>query len=466
MKIFLKTEVTVDKYNLHEIRRKILIIMLPMALEGLLQVLTGIASSAMVGRLTVEAISAQGISDKVTNITYQLYRGIGIGLTVMTAQKYAQSRKEECKRTYEQTVISLLGITVGIVVVFYFFATTFLRIFTPDMELIAYAQPYFKIAIFGLPAWCVVAVSASFYQGIGDTVTPMKVVAAINVFNIILGYMLIFGKLGAPCLDYYGAAISIAVSRTLGAIIYLYLLYGKNGKFAQMGCRRKPSSELFSKNLKGVYTVGMPAAGEHINWYIGSIILSVIVMNYGTAYFSAYQLGLQAEGLIEVPPTGFSVAATSLISSAIALNDRNLYRIYEREIKKICLGVTIITSCILIFKSELMMALLTDKPELIKIGMTYVIAMGFIQIPQNMSKINCGILRSIGYKKTPMISHLFGTWIIRLPGAFFCGIIAKSPIEFIWLFVAADQLVRYLISFVILKSKKVYDNFEKYAIED
>lgn len=455
-----------DKYNLHEIRKKILIIMLPMALEGLLQVLTGIVSSAMVGRLTVEAISAQGISDKVTNITYQLYRGIGIGLTVITAQKYAQSKNEECKATYEQTVASLLGITVGIVVVFYFFATAFLRIFTPDMELIAYAEPYFKIAIFGLPAWCIIAASASFYQGIGDTITPMKVAAAVNVFNIVIGYMLIFGKLGAPCLDYYGAAVSIAVSRTLGAVIYLYILYGKHGKFAEMGCAGGFARKKAGPALKGVYTVGMPAAAEHINWYIGSIILSVIVMNYGTEYFSAYQLGLQAEGLIEVPPTGFSVAATSLVSAAIALNDRNLYRIYEQEIKKICFGVTIVTSCILIFKSDLMMALLTDKPQLIKIGMTYVIAMGFIQIPQNMSKINCGILRSIGYKKTPMISHLFGTWVIRLPGAFFCGIIAKSPIEFIWLFVAADQLVRYMISFVILKSKKVYENFDRYSIDN
>ena len=63
-------EEKVKIYDKKQICHKILSIMMPMALENLLQVMMGIVSSAMVGRLTVACISAQGMSHKLTDLIY------------------------------------------------------------------------------------------------------------------------------------------------------------------------------------------------------------------------------------------------------------------------------------------------------------------------------------------------------------------------------------------------------------
>ena len=61
------------------------------------------------------------------------------------------------------------------------------------------------------------------------------------------------------------------------------------------------------------------------------------------------------------------------------------------------------------------MTLMTDKPELQAIGVVYVFVMGFIQIPQNLSRIYNGTIRAMGYKNAPMLVAGFGIWIVRIP---------------------------------------------------
>ena len=456
-------EANINIYEKKQIRGKILSILMPMALENLLQVMMGIVSSAMVGRLTVSCISAQGMSHKLTDLIYVVYKGIGVGLTVKVSQKHAQGLNDECKRYFEQTVVSLLGLTVIFGGLFMAFSSALLGIFSDDGALVEYAVPYLRISLLGLPGWSIMLTAAAFYQGLGDTVTPMKVVTTINIINIVLGWLLIFGNFGMPELGYLGASISLVVSRTAGAVIYVVIMYRRGGLMDKLGCKRGFSPAVDRMRLGDIYTLGVPAAGEYMNWQVGSMLLSIMVMNYGEEYFSAYQLGLQAELITEVPANGISVAATALMSAAFSLRDRRLYEVYEKEIKKICITLMAFTSCLLFFGAEFMMSLLTDKPELIQLGMSYVMVMGLIQIPQNLYKVNNGIIRSAGFKNTPFILHMIGTWGVRIPGSFVVSMILKAPIVWVWIFMAADQVLKFIMAVVFKKVKGINEDFEKYA---
>lgn len=456
-------EADVKIYDKKQIRGKILSIMVPMALENMLQVMMGIVSSAMVGRLTVACISAQGMCHKLIDIIYVIYKGIGVGLTVKVSQKHAQGINDECKKYFEQTVISLLGLTVFFAAIYWGLSSALLSIFSDDAALVEYAVPYLRISLLGLPGWSIMLTAAAFYQGLGDTVTPMKVVTAINVINIVLGWLLIFGNLGMPEMGYLGASLSLVISRTSGAIIYLVIMYRRGGLMDKLGCKRRFSMNLDRQRLGDIYTLGVPAAGEYMNWVIGSMLLSIMVMSYGQEYFSAYQLGLQAETILEVPGNGISVAATALMSAAFGLKDRQLYEFYEKEIKKICVILMTFISWILIFRAEFMMSLLTDKPELIRLGMSYVMTMGFIQIPQNLYKVNNGIIRSAGFKTTPFILHMIGTWGIRIPGAFIASMVLHAPIVWVWILMATDQTMKFVMAVIFKKVKRINADFEKYA---
>ena len=102
-----------------------------------------------------------------------------------------------------------------------------------------------------------------------------------------------------------------------------------------------------------------------------------------------------------MPAIGFSTASTTLAARAIGRQDEELRKIYFKELLKVGVVISSITSLLLIFLPRFFMTLMTDKPELQAIGVVYVFVMGFIQIPQNLSRIYNGTIRAMGYKKCP-----------------------------------------------------------------
>ena len=65
-------------------------LVLPVITENILQMSAGLITSAMIGRLMADDISAQGISLRVYNTFWSLFKGIGIGATVVAALRYGQ----------------------------------------------------------------------------------------------------------------------------------------------------------------------------------------------------------------------------------------------------------------------------------------------------------------------------------------------------------------------------------------
>lgn len=428
-------------YNLKTIRKEIILIMLPIVAENCLQMLTSFVATAMVGRLLEIDISAQGMCTKIVDLSYYLFKGAGVALVVLIAKRMARGETNASRTIFEKTAVSALVISGLLCVLFWFQAELFLSIFTDEDALIIHSAKYMRILLFCLPLWGISACISGVYQGKGDTKTPMYLAAFTNLLNVVLCWGLIFGNLGMPKLGYLGAAVSLVISRSIGGILGVLLLYSRRfGIFTLSGER-----ETVDSVLKEVYSIGLPNAGEATVWQIASIILSRIILLYGSASFAAYQLGLQAELMTEFPAVGFSVAATSLVSRAIGLQDKTLYEIYKRELMVSCTLISVVTSSLLIFLPQVFMHLLTDNAELTAIAIPYIMVMGIAQIPQNLNKIYAGILRSAGYKTAPLKIQLIGNWVIRIPLCLLCAYGLKLPILAIWFVMAADQITKCLL---------------------
>jgi len=171
------------------------------------------------------------------------------------------------------------------------------------------------------------------FQGCGNTKTPMYIAIIVNIINVILGYLLIYGKFGFPKLSLIGAAIALLVSQMSGALLGLYLLYNKRHGLFSTFTNNKDMFKIDFNLMKQVYSIGIPAAFESMFWQFSAIIMSKIILSYGEVTFAAYQLGLQAEILSEMPAVGVGVAATSLTANAIGRRDDLLLKAYTRTIK-------------------------------------------------------------------------------------------------------------------------------------
>lgn len=441
-------------YDSKVIRKQILFLIIPVMLENVFQMSAGLISSAMIGRLDPALISAQGVSSRITGILWALFKGIGVGATVVMAKSKGEGDFAKSKRIFEQTVITGCLIAILFIIIFIFFSSDILLFFTDNNEILINAGKYIKIVIFTAPFLMIMAAVTGAFQANGNTKTPMYIAIIMNIINVVIGYVLIYGKFGFPQLSLLGAAIALLISQVCGALLGIYLLYNKkHGLFSTV--ISKNFFKLDLGTLKSVYSLGIPAAFEHMFWQFSAVIMSKAILTYGEVTFAAYQLGLQAELMSEMPAVGVGIASTSMTANAIGKKDGALLKIYTKQLITTSTAISLFSSILIIVFPGVFMSFFTNNPDIKVIGINYLIVMGFIQVPQNLSKVLSGTIRSAGYKNIPMIIQFVGIWCVRVPMALIFTYVLKLDVMFIWLSMAADQIFKFTLSAILYKVKKV-----------
>lgn len=441
-------------YDSKAIRKQIFFLIIPVMLENIFQMSAGLISSAMIGRLSPMLISAQGICSRITGVLWCLFKGIGIGATVVIAKNRGESDMTKCKKTFEQTCVT--GCLLSALLIFITLSNSagILSFFTSSSDTLHAAGEYLKIVIITAPFLMIMSAVTAAFQACGNTKTPMYIAIVVNIINVVLGYLLIYGKFGFPNLSLIGAAIALLISQACGALLGIYLLYNKRHGLFSTILNKDNLLKIDFDLVKQVYSIGIPAAFESMFWQLSAIIMSKAILSYGEVTFAAYQLGLQAEIMSEMPAVGVGIAATSLTANAIGKKDGTLLKIYSKQLITTSTAISLFSSMLIIVFPGIFMDFFTNNPEIKAIGINYLIVMGFIQTPQNLSKVLNGTIRSAGYKNIPMIISFIGIWVVRVPLALLFAYVLKLDIIFIWLCMAVDQVFKCAMSAIVFKVKQ------------
>ena len=78
---------------------------------------------------------------------------------------------------------------------------------------------------------------------------------------------------------------------------------------------------------------------------------------------------------------------------------------------------------------------------------------------QNMI-LGGGIIRSGGRTKYIMMIDMLGTWLIGAPLALLTGLVFKLPIVWVYFILSQEELVRFIISIFMFRSRKWMNTIE------
>ena len=444
--------------------RFILGILIPIILENVLLTLSSLVITGYVGRLLILEISAQGVANRLYGIYFSVFKGLSIGLMVLAARHFGSGHMDRCRTVQARAMAMILPLSLLTSLLMFIFRYDFFRLITQDAQILDLASRYFQITVLGFPFVAITALNTAAFQAQGNTRRPLYIAAFGNLFNIFIGYVLIFGTAWTPAFSLRGAAFSLVSSQILSASLGLWGLYShKIGLFKDTV--KVSIQSMFDRFENGrILATGVPAAFENTFWQFATLIISRVIIAYGTAHYAASQMGLQAEGLSEMLSVGFVTASISLASIAIGKQDDALFKFYFKRLTQLSLLISTITMTLLFFFAENLMGLLTDKVELIQIGTLYLKIMAGSQIPQNMSKVLNGFIRSSGYKTVPMLVSFTGLWLVRVPLSLLAQSVLGWDIVTIWWIINLDQWVRFSISLMVFLKAKLYDAIQAQAL--
>jgi len=298
-------------------RPGILQLALPAILGNLLYGIVGLVQTKVVGQLGAEALAAVGAGQRVFFALQAVMMAIGAGTTALVARAWGRNDEAEAGRI---TIASLvLGCAFGLVLTIpgVFFSGHVAAIFGLDAHTVELAAANIRwLSIFN------VAFAANFIMGgalraAGDAWTPLYVGAFVNVINVPLLYVLVFGLWGAPAMGVAGAALAAGLSFTLGGIILVGLWFKQ-----RLLIRYIRDGWLKAERLRRLLDIGYPAGVEQIIFQAGFFAFLMLIGNYyGTQAFAAYNIGVNMLNICMVAGFGFSIAGATLVGQHLGAND-------------------------------------------------------------------------------------------------------------------------------------------------
>ena len=183
------TDTTLNK---KQIRKDILVLIIPVILESIFTYLAEIVSAGFVGRLTGMAVTSQGIVIRIISLLNVVWSGIRIGSMVYYVRLYGEHRYKELKQGYQNIITITLGIAFVFILTLVLFPSQILSFFVEDAEILDAARGYMYIMLIGLPFNVIHRLNGACFNAMGDTRTPMFMQVLNNVINIVCGYTFIF----------------------------------------------------------------------------------------------------------------------------------------------------------------------------------------------------------------------------------------------------------------------------------
>jgi MATE family multidrug resistance protein len=108
---------------------------------------------------------------------------------------------------------------------------------------------------------------ASFYSGRGRTTTVMVVNILATLVNVVLDYVLIFGKLGFPEMGINGAAIATSIAfASIAAMYVIHMAWTQRGSRYGLWSGRRFDRELFARLFRFGFPSGMQQFLEWADW--------------------------------------------------------------------------------------------------------------------------------------------------------------------------------------------------------
>ena len=182
--------------------RLIIMFSIPMLLGNVFQQFYNVFSSIIVGQaIGKEALAAVGASFPVLFLLIAMILGITMGTTVLTSQYYGAGDIEKVRLTIETSYIFLFIATIILTVFGHFFSGSILHMLNTPPEVFDNAKIYLDVMFYGLIFLFGYNSISSILRGLGDSKTPLYLLIASTIINIILEVMFVivfkFGILGA-----------------------------------------------------------------------------------------------------------------------------------------------------------------------------------------------------------------------------------------------------------------------------
>lgn len=435
---------------------RVLSIALPVSLQMLLKMIVNFIDTVMIGKLGESAIAGVGLANKYFFVFVLLVFGVESGSGVLASQYMGNNDIKNIRKVLGLGL--LLSLTGGII-----FATTafimpdrLMRIFTNSQDAITIGAAYLGVVCISYPFTAATDIYVAIMRAVGEVKVPVISSIFAILVNIILNYILIFGKFAFPALGVVGAAIATVVARIFEFLLTVVLIKLKKSPLI---CSLKNLNP-FSKDLINQFFVtAFPVIINESLWGLGTTLYSVVYGRMGDAAIAAITISTALQDLLVVSFQGIALAAVVILGNEMGADNLKKAKVYGSYTWLLTIIVSISVSILIVLLRVPFVRLYNVSDDLMSdIKLCLLVFAIFLPFKAVATVNLVGILRSGGDTLFCLFMDLSGVWLIGVPMAFIGGLYFKLPIYIVYGMVLSAEIYKTVLGYIRYKQGKWLKN--------
>lgn len=189
----------------------------PLLVSLIAEPLTGLADTAFVARLGAAELAGLGVGASVLTSLFWIFNFLGIGTQTEVARSEGAGDHTRAGLMNAQALALSASIGVTVLLGGLFAIDPAVRLMGASGGIVAPAQEYMAVRLYGAPAVLMTVAAFGTLRGLQDMSSPMWIATGVNLLNVLLDPMLIFGLGPIPAMGVAGAAAASVISQWLGA---------------------------------------------------------------------------------------------------------------------------------------------------------------------------------------------------------------------------------------------------------
>ncbi len=286
---------------------------LPFFLSYFLQTLYGMADLFIIGRFCpVEGTTGVSVGSQVMHFVTVVLVGLAMGGTVLIGKAVGGKKHSLMTETVGTMVTLFLAISLGLTVILLVLVNPIVALMATPKEAVGEATAYLTVCFLGIPLITMYNVISSVFRGLGDSKSPMYVVAVACVINILLDYLFI-GVMGMGAM---GAALGTTLSQSVSVLLSLGMIAG--GRWGIRFTKRdfKPKKEI----AKGILKIGVPVALQDGFVQVSFVVIMIFANLRGVHDGGAVGIVEKVIGILFLVPSSMLQAVSAISAQNLGAN--------------------------------------------------------------------------------------------------------------------------------------------------
>ena len=433
---------TEDKMDINwkNFYKQVCLLIIPMALQNLINVGVQAAGVFMLGRVGEKVLSGASLAGQIQFIMTLILFGTTSGATVLTAQYWGKKDTRTIEKILGMGMLIGIGGALAFALAAELIPETLLRIYTNDPEVIAEGVKYLRIVALSYVIMAATQVYLYIMRSIERVVIATVVYGASLIVNIIVNAVLIFGLMGFPKMGIEGAAIGTLISRILGLMIVIWYAKFRNKVV------RFHLSDMWNIDkvlLKDFLFYATPVILNELVWGMGSSANTAVIGHLGSAAVAANSVVQVVRELSTVVVFGVSNATAIYLGKTIGERQYELAKAYGRRFAVLSVITGFIAAGIILVSAPAVSRFMTLSPEAKSYLMFMFFVMSYFALCQAINTtLVVGVFRSGGDTRFGLRLDATTMWCCSILLGAIAAFVFRASVPVVYVLLMSDEVIK------------------------